>query len=148
MDQKKEEKQEKQKKLPDGKAKLMFSLTQVMEDPAFQKILETSIKTYIELGDNYAKYKAYLEQDFKEKMNQLSLAHSNGMRNLLKKYPDPGDLAVMYLDLHNGKKAKEHLKPLIHNEKEALEYLFQGVVRATAIEMLKRQEPKKEEKEQ
>lgn len=129
MDQKKEEKE----KLQNGKAKPLLSLTEIMENPLFQKVLEQELDQIKVLRENYDKLREQIQRDYQAKMNRLHLAKSTSLKELLEKYPDPSDLAIAYLDLHHGNKPREHVKGLLHKEKETLEQFFQNVIRNAAI---------------
>lgn len=88
-------------------------------------------------NQHYAELKAQIEQQFQKDMATLELAKDNQMKELLKDFPKPEDLAVKYVEVIT-KKSK-----FGHHKRELIGAFFEPLIKRTAIEIINEKEKEK-----
>ena len=123
-----------QKKSPSPKTNVeppvQLSIWDVLEHPKFEQNLEEEMKLLKYTGEHYAQLKEQVEQQYRKDLATLELAKDNQMKELLKDYPKPEDLAVKYVEVITKKSR------LAHHKRELIEQVFSQLVKSTAIDIV------------
>lgn len=109
---------------------IQLSIWDVLEHPKFEENLKKEMELLGYMGKNYAQLKEQVEQQYRKDMATLELAKDNQMKELLKDYSSPEDLAVKYVEVITKKSR------LAHHKRELISQMFEPLIKSTALDII------------
>ena len=115
---------------------IQLSIWDILEHPLFEKNLSEEMEVLNYAGEHYTELKEKINLQYQKDMATLEFAKDNQMKELLKDYDTPADLAVKYVEVIS-KKSK-----LGSHKRDLIKYFFEPLVKRTAIDIINEREQK------
>ena len=119
-----------------GNQVTQLSIWEILEHPIFETNLSEEMELLRYAGKHTDELRARIEEQYRKDMATLDLASDNQMKELLKDFEKPEDLAVKYVEVITKKSR------LAHHKRELIGAMFEPLVKRTAIDIINDKESK------